>query len=79
MKKEVVLPDLGEDSVDKVSVSEWLAKVGEHLDEGADLLEITTDKAAFCVPSPEAGTLLELKVQEGDSIRVGEILCVLDV
>ncbi|MEK7793684.1 MAG: biotin/lipoyl-containing protein [Candidatus Hydrogenedentota bacterium] len=75
MKIEVILPDLGEDGVQAVKVSAWLAEKGAKLREGDDLLEITTDKAAFCVPAPRAGTLTDLKVSPGDTIRVGQVIC----
>ena len=79
MKVDILLPDLGEDTVTEVNVSQWLAKVGDTLKEGDDLLELTTDKAAFCLPSPQDGTLLEVRVQEGDTIHVGDVICTLNV
>ncbi len=79
MQLEVKLPDLGDDGVAEVSVSSWLAEVGATLREGDDLLEITTDKAAFCVPSPRDGVLAETRVNAGEDIRVGDVICVLDV
>ena len=72
---DVVLPDLGEDSTTEASVSAWLADVGSSLDEGDDLLELTTDKAAFCLPCPEDGILYETLVNEGDTIAVGDVVC----
>ena len=47
MKFEVRLPDLGDDAEQQVTVSAWMAETGAALSEGDDLLEITTDKAAF--------------------------------
>ncbi len=79
MRVEVNLPDLGEDSVQAVTVSGWLAEMGASLEEGDDLLELTTDKAAFTLPSPRAGVLSERLVDEGDPIEVGDPICVLDV
>lgn len=81
MRYEVPLPSLGDD-VDAVSggtVSQWLAVPGTVLKAEDDLLELCTDKAAFIVPSPCAGTLLERCVQEGDAVRTGDVLCVLDI
>lgn len=78
MKTEVTLPDLGEDTVEEVTVSGWLAEIGQALKEGDDLLEVTTDKAAFCVPCPREGTLAERSVGEGDMVNVGDVLCILD-
>lgn len=79
MRVEVTLPDLGEDSVQAVTVSGWLADAGASLQEGDDLLELTTDKAAFTLPAPRAGVLAERLVNEGDEINVGDPLCVLEV
>jgi pyruvate/2-oxoglutarate dehydrogenase complex dihydrolipoamide acyltransferase (E2) component len=79
MRVDIVLPDLGEDAVQDVTVSAWLAKKGARLSEGDDLLEITTDKAAFCVPCPKDGTLAELSVGEGDVIHVGDVVGALEV
>lgn len=80
MRVEVVLPSLGDDddAVAGGTVSFWLAEVGAALREGDDLLELTTDKAAFVVPSPAAGVLAEQCVREGDRIAVGDVLGVLE-
>lgn len=81
MRYEVILPSLGEgdDAVTGGAVSMWIAVPGAVLKEGDDLLELCTDKAAFIVPCPKNGTLLELRVTEGDEISVGDVLCVLEV
>lgn len=81
MRFEVILPSLGEedDAVRGGKISMWLCHTGDHLDQDDDFLEITTDKAAFIVPCPVAGTLVEQCVHEGDSVTVGDVLGVLDV
>lgn len=78
MSIEVILPDLGDDAEDTVTVSSWMAEIGSALEEGDDLLEITTDKAAFCVPAPQAGTLKETLVKEDDVIKVGHVICIFE-
>ena len=80
MRYKVQLPSLGdeEDAVTGGKISCWLADVGNVLDTGDDLLELTTDKAAFVVPSPRAGTLMEQCVRAGDEVQVGDLLAVLD-
>jgi len=75
----ITLPDLGEDSVQGVTVSGWLAQPGVEVSEGDELLELTTDKAAFTLPAPQGGTVAEWLVKEGDEIHVGDPVCVLDV
>ena len=79
MKFEVRLPGLGEDTTDVVTVSSWLAKIGDDLKEGDDLLELTTDKAAFSLSAPQDGILSELLVQDGDEINVGDTVCIFEV
>ncbi len=79
MKYEVKLPGLGEDTTDVVTVSSWLARVGDELKQGDDLLEITTDKAAFSLPAPKDGVLSELLVHDGDEIDVGDTVCIFEI
>jgi pyruvate/2-oxoglutarate dehydrogenase complex dihydrolipoamide acyltransferase (E2) component len=79
MTFEVKLPDLGEDTATEVVVSCWLVREGDSVAEGEDLLEVTTDKAAFTVPCPKSGTVDELLVDEGDIVEVEEPLCLLEV
>ena len=79
MRFEVRLTDMGDETFEKGVVSQWLVAVGETVAEDADLLEMTTDKAAFNVPSPKTGTLVEQCLDEGQEVRVGDVVCVLDV
>ena len=70
---EAKLPPLGE-GIEKASVSYWHRSVGEHIKEGEDLVELVTDKATFNMPSPVSGVLKEVLAQEGDEVRVGQVL-----
>lgn len=70
---EVKLPELGE-GVNEASVSYWLYQEGDEVKEGEDLVEMTTDKAAFNVPSPTSGILKEISAEEGETIKVGQKL-----
>lgn len=79
MRVEVALPDLGEDAESQVMVSSWLVELGSHVAEGEDLVELTTDKAAFTLPAPQSGVVAEFCVGEEDTVKVGEVICVLDV
>ena len=67
----VTVPELGEgvDSVDVVSV---LVEVGDTVDVDQGLVEVETDKAAVEVPSPVAGTVAEIHVSSGDSLKEGD-------
>ena len=78
-KFEVTLPDLGEDSTEVVTVSGWLAELGAPLAAGDDLLELTTDKAAFSLPAPRGGVLSELRVRDGDEVNVGDVVCIFEI
>ena len=71
--RKVVLPELGQ-GIDKANVSFWFFKEGDTVKEKDDLVELTTDKAAFNLPSPCAGTLTQIIAHEGDTVNVGEVL-----
>jgi pyruvate/2-oxoglutarate dehydrogenase complex dihydrolipoamide acyltransferase (E2) component len=70
---KVILPELGE-GIEKATVSYWYFQEGEKVEEKADLVELTTDKATFNLPSPATGTLKEVFFREGDSVTVGTTL-----
>ncbi len=70
---EVVMPQMGE-SITEGTISKWLKKVGDKIERDEPLLEISTDKVDAEVPSPSAGTLLEILYQEGDTVEVGTAL-----
>ena len=74
---KVVLPELGE-GIEKATVSYWYFKEGEKVNEKDDLVEITTDKATFNLPSPCTGIISEVLVHEGDTVNVGEVLAIID-
>ena len=74
---ELKLPDLGEDGGIEAVVSLWHFEEGDDIHEGDDLVEMTTDKATFNVPTPISGILSEIVSDEGETVEVGEILAVL--
>src|SRR5688572_29407636 len=76
MSAEVVMPQMGE-SITEGTVSKWLKAVGDKIDKDEPLLEISTDKVDAEVPSPAAGTLLEIRHQEGETVEVGAILAMI--
>ena len=69
----MVLPVLGE-SVTEGTVSRWLKAVGETVEVDEPLLEVSTDKVDTEIPSPVAGTLLEIRVAEDETAAVGAVL-----
>ena len=75
MASEVTLPALGE-SVTEGTVTRWLKQVGDQVAVDEPLLEVSTDKVDTEIPSPVAGTLLEIKANEDDTVAVGAVLAV---
>src|SRR5690625_2178859 len=73
--QDVTMPALGE-SVTEGTVTRWLKSVGEMIDVDEPLLEVSTDKVDTEVPSPVAGTVLEILVQEDEDAEVGAVLAV---
>jgi 2-oxoglutarate dehydrogenase E2 component (dihydrolipoamide succinyltransferase) len=73
MSVDVVMPQMGE-SITEGTVSKWLKQVGDKIEKDEAILEISTDKVDAEVPSPGAGTLLEIRHQEGETVEVGTVL-----
>jgi pyruvate dehydrogenase E2 component (dihydrolipoamide acetyltransferase) len=73
----VTMPQLGETVVEG-TITKWLKKEGENVDRDEPLFEISTDKVDTEVPSPLAGTLVQIKVQEGETVSVGTELALID-
>jgi len=74
---EVVMPQMGE-SITEGTVSKWLKSVGDTIEKDEALLEISTDKVDAEVPSPAAGKLLEIWVNEGETVEVGSVLALVE-
>ena len=73
MSVELIVPTLGE-SISEATVSKWLKKIGEPFEVDEPLVEIETDKITVEVPAPQAGSLSEIKVEEGADINIGGVL-----
>ncbi len=76
MATEVTLPALGE-SVTEGTVTRWLKQVGDQVSVDEALLEVSTDKVDTEIPSPVAGTLLEIKAAEDETVEVGAVLALI--
>ena len=76
---DVPLPELGNDAGDEARVSFWYVDVGDKVKEGADLVQMLTDKATFDIPSPVAGKVVKLLAAEEQSVKVGQPLCQIEV
>ena len=73
--QEVTMPALGE-SVTEGTVTRWLKSVGDTVEVDEPLLEVSTDKVDTEIPSPVAGTLLEIRVEEDSDAEVGAVLAI---
>ncbi|ACZ21481.1 2-oxoglutarate dehydrogenase E2 component [Sanguibacter keddieii DSM 10542] len=74
--EEIKLPALGE-SVTEGTVTRWLKAVGDTVDVDEPLLEVSTDKVDTEVPSPIAGTLQKILVEEDETVEVGTVLAII--
>ncbi len=77
MPIDVVMPQMGE-SITEGTLTKWLKKPGDTVARDEPLFEISTDKVDAEIPSPSAGTLGEIKVQEGATVGVGTIVCAIN-
>ena len=76
MSERVTMPALGE-SVTEGTVTRWLKNIGDTVEVDEPLLEVSTDKVDTEIPSPVAGTLQEILVQEDETVPVGADLAVI--
>ncbi len=67
---DVVMPKMGE-SLQEGTIIKWIKKVGDVIERDEMILEISTDKVDTEVPSPVAGTIVEILANEGDTVEVG--------
>lgn len=77
MSTEVVMPQMGE-SIAEGTITKWLKKVGDRVERDEPLFEISTDKVDAEIPSPAAGTLTEIKFNEGETVEVNKVVAILD-
>ncbi|HKC90817.1 MAG TPA: dihydrolipoamide acetyltransferase family protein, partial [Candidatus Limnocylindria bacterium] len=77
MPFELKMPKLGE-SVTEGTIGKWLKQPGDKVNKYDLLVEVQTDKVNTEIPSPVAGTLKEVKVEEGQTVPIGTLLAVFD-
>ena len=70
---DVEMPELGE-SVTEGTITTWLKEVGDMVEVDEPLLEVSTDKVDTEIPSPVAGTLIEILAEEDDTVEVGDVI-----
>jgi 2-oxoglutarate decarboxylase len=70
---DIVTPTGGE-SVTEGTILEWAVKVGDEVEDGQTVVEISTDKVDMELPAPSAGTIVEILAEEGDTVTVGQVI-----
>jgi 2-oxoglutarate dehydrogenase E2 component (dihydrolipoamide succinyltransferase) len=76
MSKEMKVPTVGE-SISEVTVGQWFKKDGDQVELDEILCELESDKATFEFPAEAAG-ILRIKAQEGDTVEIGGLICVIE-
>src|SRR5689334_6013268 len=74
---DVVMPQMGE-SIVEGTLTKWLKKPGERVERDEPLFEISTDKVDTEIPSPAAGTLAEVLVEEGKTVGINTVVARID-
>src|SRR5262245_59592407 len=77
MPSNIVVPEVGESIVD-ARVAKWLSKEGDVVSAGDPLVELETDKIDLEVGAPQAGVLSRIDRKDGEDVKVGEVLGVID-
>ena len=78
MRVEVELPEVGENNGDEATVSFWYIEEDEEVEEGEDIVEMITEKTTFNITAPVSGRLVEILAQEGDVVKIGDIVAILE-
>jgi pyruvate dehydrogenase E2 component (dihydrolipoamide acetyltransferase) len=77
MPTEVVMPQMGE-SITEGTLTKWLKKPGDAVERDEPLFEISTDKVDAEIPSPAAGVVGEIKIQEGATVQINTVVCTIE-
>ncbi len=75
--ENIVMPKLGE-SVTEGTIEKWLVKPGDQVNKYDPLAEVNTDKVNAEIPSSFSGTIRELIAKEGETLQVGDVVCVIE-
>ncbi len=76
MATEIIMPQMGE-SIAEGTITKWLKKVGDPVKRDEPIFEISTDKVDAEIPAPVAGTLIEIRVPEGQTVAINTVVGVL--
>src|SRR4051812_32535688 len=73
---QLIMPKMGE-SVAEATILKWLKKEGDRIEADEPVLEIATDKVDSDVPSPASGTLSKKMFEEGQVVKVGQVIALI--
>ena len=73
----MTVPSPGE-SISEVEISSWLVSDGDYVKKDQSIAEVDSDKATLELPAEESG-IIKIKVEEGQSVRIGEVVCLIDL
>ncbi|NGX83253.1 2-oxoglutarate dehydrogenase complex dihydrolipoyllysine-residue succinyltransferase [Aequorivita sp. KMM 9714] len=76
MALEMKVPSPGE-SITEVEIAEWLVSDGDYVEKDQAIAEVDSDKATLELPA-EASGIITLKAEEGDTVEVGQVVCIID-
>src|SRR5687767_10540805 len=76
MSVEILMPQMGE-SITEGTIVRWIKRVGDVVDKDEPLFEISTDKVDAEIPSPGVGILIEIRVQEGETVPVHTVVALI--
>lgn len=74
---EMTVPSPGE-SISEVEISSWLVSDGDYVKKDQSIAEVDSDKATLELPAEESG-IIKIKVGEGESVRIGDVVCLIDL
>jgi len=77
MRRELKLARVGT-NMEEATIVRWHKKPGEYFAAGESLYDIETEKVTMAVEAPSAGTLVEVKVREGENAAVGQAVCTVE-
>lgn len=72
----LMVPDIGD--AERIELVGWNVGAGDVVQIDQELCELVTDKASFPLESPYAGRIVEIRVQRGSTVRVGDVLAILE-
>jgi 2-oxoglutarate dehydrogenase E2 component (dihydrolipoamide succinyltransferase) len=76
MLLEMKVPSPGE-SISEVEIATWLVENGDYVEKDQEIAEVDSDKATLALPAEVSGTI-KIVVEEGDTVAVGDIVCIID-